>query len=193
MMMKDKISSINLQRIQEIEERIALATAGPWKSIVEGRDQLSGSSFICTAGDDIDFYGVSEQDQDFMAAARQDIPYLIAEIKRLLALSSQPVSFSENELLGGNISSGIDLNKLRNIEQCAAQASEGSWLSVAGEPLPSPSLSRINIPRSLIITPKSSIHFLGIATADREFIAHARQDIPYLLLQIENLACISIK
>lgn len=62
MMMKDKISSINLQRIQEIEERIALATAGPWESIVEGRDQLSGSSFICTAGDDIDFYGVSEQD-----------------------------------------------------------------------------------------------------------------------------------
>ena len=81
--------------IKEIEDRCKLATPGPWKSIVEGRDIESADSFIMTGisdGEDIwsskrgaDIYltGATTADQDFIAYARQDIPKLIAEIKRL--------------------------------------------------------------------------------------------------------------
>lgn len=81
--------------IKEIEDRCKLTTPGPWKSLVEGRDIESGDSFIMTGisdGEEIwsknrgaDFYltGTTTADQDFIAHARQDIPKLIAEIKRL--------------------------------------------------------------------------------------------------------------
>lgn len=81
--------------IKEIEDRCKLTTPGPWKSLVEGREIESGDSFIMTGiseGEDIwidkrgaDIYltGATTADQDFIAHARQDIPKLIAEIKRL--------------------------------------------------------------------------------------------------------------
>jgi hypothetical protein len=83
------------REIREIEDRCKLTTPGPWKSIVEGRDMDSGDSFIMTGisegediwsskrGEDIYLTGVTTADQDFIAHARQDIPKLIAEIKRL--------------------------------------------------------------------------------------------------------------
>jgi hypothetical protein len=37
-------------------------------------------------GEDIETSGATTADQDFMAAARQDIPRLIAEVRRLRAL-----------------------------------------------------------------------------------------------------------
>lgn len=64
------------------------ATKTPWKSYVEGRDNESGSSFIMT-GDakdrdyDIEFINIKENDQDFIAMARNQIPELIVEIIRL--------------------------------------------------------------------------------------------------------------
>jgi hypothetical protein len=75
-----------LDSLIEIERRCARATPGPWKSYVEGRDHGSGDSFIMTAGDDIYLIGASTDDQDFIANARQDLPILIAEIRRLLGL-----------------------------------------------------------------------------------------------------------
>lgn len=77
-----------------MKARVEATTPGPWRSIFEGRDQDSGSSFIMTAGDDI--YLHSENylgggghfcaDQDFIAHARQDMPRLLAEVERLRAL-----------------------------------------------------------------------------------------------------------
>jgi hypothetical protein len=67
-----------------IRQRCARATAGPWKSYIEGRDHTSGSNFIMTSGEDIEFLGATEADQDFIAHARQDIPLLLAEIDRLM-------------------------------------------------------------------------------------------------------------
>jgi hypothetical protein len=72
--------------LTEIATRCDRATPGPWRSWVEGRDHMSGSSFIATAGDDIELVGANPADQDFMAAARQDIPRLVAEIGRLRAM-----------------------------------------------------------------------------------------------------------
>ncbi|WP_457417670.1 hypothetical protein [Roseateles sp. P5_E7] len=69
--------------LREIQSRVDRATAGPWKSFVEGRDHTSGSSFIRTGGDDIELSGATDEDQDFIASSRQDIPLLLAEIYRL--------------------------------------------------------------------------------------------------------------
>ena len=86
--MKTSLSELELQ---EMETRAAAAQSGPWKSWIEGRDFLGGSNFIQTGegverGEDIETSGATTADQDFMAAARQDIPRLIAEVRRLRAL-----------------------------------------------------------------------------------------------------------
>ncbi|MGG6463587.1 hypothetical protein, partial [Solilutibacter silvestris] len=79
--------------LQEIEARLQATTSEPWKSFVEGRDHTSGDSFIQTgeSDDSPDIYltGATLADQDFIAHARQDIPELISEIRRLQALISK--------------------------------------------------------------------------------------------------------
>jgi hypothetical protein len=72
--------------LSEIEGRCNLATPGPWKSYVEGRDHAAGDNFIMTGGDDIYLHGASVADQDFIASARQDVPMLVGEIRRLQSL-----------------------------------------------------------------------------------------------------------
>ncbi|MNT42355.1 hypothetical protein D3C72_1787740 [compost metagenome] len=74
--------------LRQIEARVDAASPGPWTSWIEGRDHTAGSSFIETRsaegrGDDIELIGASSADQDFIAAARSDIPALIAEVRRL--------------------------------------------------------------------------------------------------------------
>jgi hypothetical protein len=71
--------------------RCEAATPGPWESFVEGRDHVAGDSFIRRGGMDdhvSDLYlsPWKIEDQDFIAAARQDIPRLVAEVLRLRAL-----------------------------------------------------------------------------------------------------------
>ena len=81
-------TSISELELQEMEARAAAAQLGPWKSWVEGRDFLSGSNIIQTGegGEDIELSGATIADQDFIAAARQDVPRLIAEVRMLRAL-----------------------------------------------------------------------------------------------------------
>jgi hypothetical protein len=74
--------------LEEIRTRCDAATPGPWKSFVEGRDHTSGNSFIMTGttnarGNDIELFGATTADQDFIAHARQDIPRLLDEILHL--------------------------------------------------------------------------------------------------------------
>jgi hypothetical protein len=66
--------------------------------MIEGRDHMSGDSFIMVGeGQDrlddiyVSFDGrpAPEPDQDFIAAARQDIPRLLAEIDRLRGLRTK--------------------------------------------------------------------------------------------------------
>jgi hypothetical protein len=83
------ISDVELDAMQQ---RADAASKGPWKSWIEGRDMTSGSTFIQIGGDDDreeDMYvdrddgPTSDADVDFIAAARQDVPRLIAEVRRL--------------------------------------------------------------------------------------------------------------
>jgi hypothetical protein len=81
--------------LKEIEDRCNQATPEPWKSLIEGRDIESASSFIMTGvadgediwgdkrGEDIYLTRTTTADQDFIAHTRQDIPKLISEIRRL--------------------------------------------------------------------------------------------------------------
>jgi len=87
--------SLTEAELAEIEKRVNAASPGPWKSYVEGRDHTCGSSFIMRGekgcrGEDIELTGCSVADQDFIAAARQDIPALIAEIRTLQSLLKMP-------------------------------------------------------------------------------------------------------
>ena len=77
------MEEITPEELDAMEARASAATAGPWVSFVEGRDHESGSSFIRTSGPDIELFGATDADQDFVANSRQDLPKLIAEIKRL--------------------------------------------------------------------------------------------------------------
>jgi hypothetical protein len=77
----------------DIEEKCNAARPGPWRSYVEGRDHISGSHFIMvgegsTRSDDIELIGATVADQDFIASARQAVPELISEIRRLKQLAS---------------------------------------------------------------------------------------------------------
>ena len=79
------------EELKEIQKRCNAAASGPWVSYVEGRDHTSGSNFIMTGmgknrGEDIELTGATIADQDFIAHARQDIPRLIEEVKRLRKL-----------------------------------------------------------------------------------------------------------
>jgi hypothetical protein len=76
------------EELEHIERRCNAATKGPWESSVEGRDHLAGSNFIRTGGlddesPDIELIGGAVDDQDFIAHARQDVPRLIEEVRRL--------------------------------------------------------------------------------------------------------------
>ena len=80
---------ITEEELQQIEQRADQAQPGPWKAFVEGRDHEGGSDFIMTGtdgqrGDDIEMIGASIADYDFIAHARQDIPRLVDEIRRLI-------------------------------------------------------------------------------------------------------------
>jgi len=81
---------LNEDELNKIELRCSKAQKGPWKAFIEGRDHESGSNFIMTGegderGDDIEMLGATVADYDFIANARQDVPKLIEEIRRLLS------------------------------------------------------------------------------------------------------------
>lgn len=82
------------EELNSIAGRVTAATKGPWRSFIEGRDHQSGSSFIMTGemgsrGEDIELTGATVADQDFIAAARQDIPRLLQAVRILQSLIEQ--------------------------------------------------------------------------------------------------------
>ena len=92
--MNKMISELTDKDLDEISARCEAASARPWVSYVEGRDHTSGSSFIMKGegenrGDDIELSDATTEDQDFIAHARQDVPRLLDEIRRLKKLIAQ--------------------------------------------------------------------------------------------------------
>lgn len=88
------------EELDAMAARCAAASPGPWTSFVEGRDQCGGDDFIrvSDADNEPDMYvsraeagsvrPASTADLDFIAAARQDVAALIAEVRRLRATTT---------------------------------------------------------------------------------------------------------
>lgn len=74
------------ERLDDIQARCDAATPLPWNSYFEGRDFLGGGSIVQTPNFDIEIPGAKVEDFDFIAAARSDIPDLLAEVRRLRAI-----------------------------------------------------------------------------------------------------------
>jgi hypothetical protein len=83
------------EELDAIGAREQRALPGPWRASWEGRNHMSGDSFIGTGQDDHrgpDIYVTTDdgpagvEDLDFIAGARQDIPRLTAEVRRLRRL-----------------------------------------------------------------------------------------------------------
>lgn len=91
-------SLLTEQELDAIESRCAQATPAPWTSYWEGRDGESFASFIMQHLDGqqrdlyltFDYSPRSEArdlaDQDFIAHAREDLPRVLAEVRRLRKL-----------------------------------------------------------------------------------------------------------
>lgn len=82
---------ISDEELNTIAERVAATSPGPWRSFIEGRNHQSGSNFIMTGemgnrGKDIELTGATAADQDFIAAARQDIPRPLDAVRTLQSL-----------------------------------------------------------------------------------------------------------
>jgi len=90
------------EELSAIERRVAAATPGPWIGWTESRHGIGGTSFVQLRADseeDDEIYltrstGGSEvrgadaqtdADIEFIAGARQDVPRLVNEIRRLRA------------------------------------------------------------------------------------------------------------
>lgn len=78
------------ERLRGIQERAAAATEGPWVT-EEGEypDDCpihAADAYLCTSPDDGVRGGHSAPDAAFIAAARTDVPWLLAEVARLDAV-----------------------------------------------------------------------------------------------------------
>ncbi|WP_069677315.1 hypothetical protein [Formosa sp. Hel1_33_131] len=83
------------EELKEIEERCLSGTKGPWIPMIEGITHTCGDDFIMIGVKDADDYenlsrgndlylsDGNNEDLNFVANAKQDIPKLIAEIRKL--------------------------------------------------------------------------------------------------------------
>ena len=89
----------DIVRERQIRESLSRLTGGPWQTrhhprmlredvpYVEIVGEIEGASYITVAQiQDVEGDDVAARDAEFIAAARQDIPFLLAEIDRLRAV-----------------------------------------------------------------------------------------------------------
>lgn len=76
------------ERLEAIRKRAEAATPGPWKA-TDHADE-SGSAWICLSGERFtplaqgyDGEFLNRPDADFIAAAREDIPWLLGEVEQM--------------------------------------------------------------------------------------------------------------
>lgn len=159
-----------------IEARAQAASAGPWVSWVEGREFSGGSHVITTADGEIEL-GTRPATQDFIAAAREDIPRLLAEIHRL-----RGDTVAREDDGGFHLS---DVFYLSDVEARCLEALPGPWqvVDVAGDER-FPHLIRTGLPES---NRWRDCRPWGATENDLRFIAHSRTDVPLLIAEIRRL------
>ena len=78
-------TDISERELDQMERRSRAATPGPWFSLVVGRDLEAGLNCIEVGYRAMEVLGGTVADQDFIANAREDMPRLIEEVRRLRA------------------------------------------------------------------------------------------------------------
>lgn len=80
--------------LDAIEKRAGAATLGPWRirrpdhDSPEGPTLVEGPYFLRAHVESPDFAHDTRPDAEFIAAARSDVPALVAEVRRLRAIAS---------------------------------------------------------------------------------------------------------
>ena len=86
--------AFSAEELDEIDAAVEGASLPPWKPFLESTEPIGGSSVIWVGGereDEPDMYvwlgddrrSASDPDVDFIAHARQDVPELVAAVRRL--------------------------------------------------------------------------------------------------------------
>lgn len=75
--------SITETELQAIEARAAAASNGPWYKEKGGICGFSGQTYRVGSVQFTDRGGMNEANADFIVAAREDVPALVAEVRRL--------------------------------------------------------------------------------------------------------------
>ena len=169
----DTKERLDVDEIAQIQGRCDRASPGPWRSMLEGRDQTNGGSFIMTGpraqrGTDIELSGATPDDQDFIAHARQDVPRLLSELE--LSTSTEKRMTPE---------------EIAEIQARCDRASPGPWKSmIEGRDHTSGSSFVMTGPPN---ERGEDIELSGATADDQDFIAHARQDVPRLLEEVMRL------
>ncbi|MBY6273548.1 MAG: hypothetical protein CW346_15230 [Bacillaceae bacterium] len=73
------------QRLREIEERVSKATPGPWEAYGVGGIHMDGTSdgysVMTAAGKRLHSPYMTQADADFIAHAREDVPWLLSLLR----------------------------------------------------------------------------------------------------------------
>jgi len=93
------VDGLSDDELNDIEARALVASEGPWRSAAgPADDPEAGEALILTAANHNPPYlylrtntgdQVTPQDFDFIANARQDVPSLVAEVRRLRGLLAE--------------------------------------------------------------------------------------------------------
>lgn len=83
----NKTTFLTTESFKQIYQQNKKSTLMPWNSYFEGRDHVSGSSFLMTQNEDIEICGISIENQDFIAECRTVLPLLLEEIIHLNGLA----------------------------------------------------------------------------------------------------------
>ena len=117
------------EELAAMEAREKAATLGPWHHTFKDCKHFMNSTFIDRDGDDrgvglvtcdinqdnATLYATNE-DMDFIAAAREDVPKLIAEVRRLRnAIKSRLRTAEKEHEMTGSISAAIVASILEDI------------------------------------------------------------------------------
>ena len=127
----------NSDRLREIAERAEKATPGPWEAHVairypggtaQERGVLgpNGENPICWV---VDEFEMSTSNDDFIAAAREDVPFLLSEITKLNAEKAETIEVLE-EFPGRDWYDSIDTT-----EALPYYSPQGQWYVLKGKPL----------------------------------------------------------
>jgi hypothetical protein len=135
--MTDEPRWLTEAQLDQIEERCNAASKPPWESFLESQGGFGGNSFIRVGGMDDnepDMYvsrdvvgglvPASDDDLNFIAYARQDLPHLLAEVRRQRA--AQGAAGDPAEAEAGAVSSRQDLAEF--VRQLRAELlAGGAW------------------------------------------------------------------